>query len=277
MRAPTGRTRLAAVIGDPIRHSRSPDIFNAAFDETGLDWVYVALEVAAGQAPAALEGMRAFGLAGMSVTMPHKTAVADYLDGRAGDELSDAARLLRAVNCVEQRDGRLIGHNTDGAGFVASLRADADFDPAGRRCAVLGAGGAARALIVALAAAGAAEVLVVNRTTSSAEAAAALAGPIGRVAEAADVEGVDLVVNATPVGMDGESWSLPPERLAPNQLVVDIITQPTVTPLLAAAGERGARSLGGLGMLVHQAAVAFELWTGRSAPLKAMVRAARAR
>ena len=275
----TGRTTLAAVIGDPIRHSRSPQILNAAFAATGLDWVYVALEVAEGRVPAALEGVRALGIAGLSVTMPHKTAVAVHLDRHdpayEGDDLSPEARRLRAVNCVVNRDGALIGHNTDGAGFVASLRADAGFDPAGARCVVLGAGGAARALVLALAGAGADEVAVVNRTGSSAEAAAALAGGRGRVAGLDQVAKGDLVVNATPVGMDGTSLPLDPDLLRGGQLVADIIVEPVVTPLLREAEARGARTLGGLGMLAHQAAVAFEIWTGRTAPVEAMVAAAR--
>ncbi|HVN51946.1 MAG TPA: shikimate dehydrogenase [Acidimicrobiales bacterium] len=277
MTAPTGRTRLAAVIGDPIRHSRSPQIFNAAFAATGLDWVYVALEVAEGHVPAALEGMRALGIAGLSVTMPHKTAVADHLDAVDGGELAHEARALRAVNCVANRDGSLVGHNTDGAGFVASLRADAGFDPSGSRCAVLGAGGAARALVLALAGAGAADVAVVNRTRDAAVTAAALAGPVGRVAgpdEPDVVDAADLVVNATPVGMDGSSLPLDPSRLSARQLVVDIVVEPVETPLLREAAARGARTLGGLGMLAHQAAVAFEIWTGRPAPVEAMVEAA---
>jgi shikimate dehydrogenase len=277
MRPPTGHTRLAAVIGEPVHHSRSPDLFNAAFEATDLDWVYVALEVTDGQVPAALEGMRVFAMDGMSVTMPHKTAVADYLDGHAGDELSDDARRLRAVNCVARKDGRLIGHNTDGAGLVAALRIDGAFDPGDRRCAVLGAGGAARAIVRALTMAGAAQVLVVNRTRSSAERAAELAGEIGRVAAPAEIDGVDLVVNATSVGMDSVSMPIAAEHLTAEQLVVDIITQPIETPLLAAAAARGARTLGGIGMLVHQAAVAFELWTGQPAPLDAMLRAAQPR
>jgi shikimate dehydrogenase len=283
----TGRTTFAAVIGDPVRHSRSPQILNAAFEAAGLDWVYVALEVGEGQVPAALEGMRALGIAGLSVTMPHKTAVADYLDRHAGDktgdrtgdgtgdDLSPEARRLRAVNCVANRGGALTGHNTDGAGFVASLRADAGFDPAGARCVVLGAGGAARALVLALAGAGAADIAVVNRTVSTGEAAAALAGAAGRVGRVDDFAEADLVVNATPVGMDGTSLPIDPARLRESQLVADIVVEPVETPLLREAAARGARTLGGLGMLAHQAAVAFEIWTGRPAPLEAMVAAAR--
>jgi shikimate dehydrogenase len=276
--APTGHTWTAAVIGDPIRHSRSPEIFNAAFAEAGLDWVYVALEVADGAAPAALEAMRVLGIVGLSVTMPHKTAVADHLGdsgAHEGDGLTDEARALRAVNCVVSRDGALMGHNTDGLGFVASLRADAGFEPLGSRCVVIGAGGAARALVLALSRAGASEVAVVNRSAGRAEAAAALAGQAGVVAGADAIQHADLVVNATPVGMDGTSVPIETRHIHAGQLVADIIVEPVETPLLVAAASRGARTMGGLGMLAHQAAISFELWTGQPAPVETMVRAAR--
>jgi shikimate dehydrogenase len=273
--APTARTRVAAVIGDPIRHSRSPQILNAAFATMALDWVYVAFEVADGDAGLALDAMRGLGLAGLSVTMPHKTPVADLLAaGRAGGSLSEGAERLRAVNCVAWDGDGLVGHNTDGPGFVASLRADAAFEPRDRRCAVLGAGGAARAIVLALADAGASEVVVVNRTPDRAGPAAALAGPAGRIGAFDDVPTAELVVNATSVGMDGRSTPLDPELLHDGQLVADIVVEPLDTPLLQAARRRGAQALGGLGMLAHQAAVAFEHWTGRPAPVEAMVRAA---
>jgi shikimate dehydrogenase len=267
----TGRTTVAAVIGDPIRHSRSPQIFNAAFAATGLDWVYVALEVAEGQVPAALEGMRSLGLAGLSVTMPHKAAVADHLS--VHDELSPQASRLRAVNCVARRDGVLVGHNTDGDGFVASLVADAGFDPNGRSCVVLGAGGAARSLVLALAEAGASEVAVINRSPDAAAVAAGLAGPAGRVAGPEAIAEADLIVNATPVGMDALSLPFDPSLLADRHLVADIIVEPVETPLLQAAAARGARTLGGLGMLARQAAVSFEIWTGVPAPIESMLEA----
>jgi shikimate dehydrogenase len=273
----SGATRLAAVIGDPIRHSRSPAIFNAAFAATGLDWAYVAFEVAEGGAGGALAAMRALGIEGLSVTMPHKTDVAALVDERRG-----AADPLGAVNCVAREGTRLVGHNTDGAGYLESLRTGAGFDPAGRRCVVLGAGGAARAVVLALAQAGAAQVVVVNRSLDKAETAAALAGPVGVVGRpeelVAAVPRVDLLVNATSVGMDATSCPVDDETLAalaPTALVSDLIYRPTVTPLLARAAERGVATHGGLGMLVHQAAVAFELWTGSGAPVTAMWEAAR--
>jgi shikimate dehydrogenase len=266
------KTRLAAVIGYPVRHSLSPAMHNAAFAELGLDWVYVAFEVAPGAVDAAFAGVRALNLGGLSVTIPHKAAALD-----AVDEATDAARAVGAVNTVVPLvDGALRGANTDGAGFLASL-VDEGFNPRGRICVVLGAGGAARAVVHALAGAGAAEVVVVNRTPARAEATAALAGATGRVGVPADVTGADLVVNATPLGLAGAgSDALPvdPELLRQGQLVVDLIPNPAVTPLMAAAQARGAAVAGGVGMLVHQGALAFELWTGRPAPLDVMRAAA---
>ena len=265
---PTGATRLAAVIGAPVRHSLSPALHNAAFAATGLDWVYVALEVAPGRAAAALDAVRVLGIAGLSVTMPHKADVA-----AAVDECTPAAAALGAVNCVEVRDGRLVGHNTDGDGFVDSLRAEAGFDPAGRRAVVLGAGGAARAVVVALAAAGASEVVVVNRTEARAVEAARLAGAVGRAGDADAVAGADLVVNATSVGMTGAGGvDLPCDvaLLRPGQVVADLVYQPLDTQFLKAARSRGATAVNGVGMLLYQAARAFTIWTGVPAPVAAM-------
>jgi shikimate dehydrogenase len=261
---------VAAVIGDPVRHSLSPTLHNAAFEALGLDWVFLAFEVPAGEAKAAVEGMRSLGIDGLSVTMPHKSDVA-----AAVDRLSPTAERLGAVNTVVRRGGVLIGENTDGAGFVDALRSDEGFDPAGRRCLVLGAGGAARAVVVALADAGAAEVVVAGRTPERVATAAALAGERGRVGEAAEASACDLVVNATPVGM-GDDGGLPldPALLQAGQVVADLVYHPLLTPLLAEARARGAVAVNGLGMLIHQAAHAFRLWTGEDPPLEVMSAAA---
>jgi shikimate dehydrogenase len=266
----TARTAVAGVIGAPVAHSLSPAIHNAAFAALGLDWTYAAFEVAPGDVARALDGMRALGLRGLSVTMPHKEDVA-----RLVDACSDDATALGAVNCVVARDGRLVGENTDGPGFIDALRDEA-FDPAGARCVVIGAGGAARAVVLALARAGAGDVGVANRTPSRGAAAAALAGAAGRTVELDAVSGADLVVNATPIGMVDDALPLDPERLGKGQRVADLVYHPAITPLLAAAGARGATTLNGLGMLVHQAARAFELWTGETAPVRVMRAAAEA-
>lgn len=270
---PTGATRLAGVIGDPVRHSLSPAIHNAAFAALGLDWAFLAFPVVAGRAPEALAGAMALGVVGLSVTMPHKAAVLALVD-----RATPRAAALGAVNTVVRQGEVLMGDNTDGPGLVESLRSDQGFDPDGRRCLVVGAGGAARAVVLALAQAGAAQVVVVNRSRDRAEAAAALAGATGRVGEAADADGVELIVNATPLGMDrspavADPLAVPAERLGPGQLVVDLVYHPLVTPLLSAARGRGARTANGLGMLVHQAGHAFRLWTGAEPPLEVMAQA----
>jgi shikimate dehydrogenase len=222
---------------------------------------------------AALAGARALGFGGLSVTIPHKAAAL-----AAVDEATEVARAVGAVNTVvPDAGGRLVGHNTDGAGLLASLTEEG-FDPAGRVCAVLGAGGAARAVVHALAGAGATDVLVINRTPSRAEEVAALAGAAGRVGSAADARRADLVVNATPLGLAGgvgaHELPLDPDLLGEGQLVVDLVPSPAVTPLMREARLRGARTAGGIGMLVHQGALAFELWTGRAAPVGVMRAAA---
>jgi shikimate dehydrogenase len=274
------RTTVVGVIGAPVRHSLSPLLHNAAFDALGLNWVSLAFEVAPGRAAGALEGMRALEVAGLSVTMPHKADVAALVDQR-----SEVAERLGAVNCVVNRDGVLWGTNTDGEGFLRALERAAGFEPAGRRCLVVGAGGAARAVVLALAGAGAGEVAVLNRTPGRAAGVAALAGAAGRVVEGAegDVAEVaaqaDLVVNATPVGMAGVGPGDEPPLVAPSllhhgQVVVDLVYAPRPTPWLAAAAGSGAQTVDGLGMLVHQAAAQLELWTGVVPPVEAMWAAA---
>lgn len=267
----TGATRTAGVIGWPVRHSLSPVIHGAAFAATGLDWVYLAFPVAPGAAPAAIEGMRALGIDGLSVTMPHKAPVAAIVDG-----LTDDATALGAVNCVFRDGDRLVGDNTDGGGFVDSLRVDEGIDPSGMHCVVFGAGGAARAVVRSLAAAGADRVTVVNRRADRAESAAALAAERGAVGDDASVGAADLVVNATPVGM-GDDASMPfdPAATPDGAVVADLVYHPATTPLLAAAARAGRTPVGGLGMLVHQAARAFERWTDTPAPVEAMGGAAR--
>ena len=268
---------MAGVIGDPVAHSLSPALHNAAFSALGLDWVYVAFPVAAGRGADAVRAMRALGLAGLSVTMPHKADVVAALD-----RLGPVASRLGVVNTVSWAPGgdELVGESTDGSGFLDALRGDDGFDPAGRKCAVLGAGGAARSVTLALAGAGAASIAVAGRRPEAAESCAELAGPAGvalsagaPAALAETIESADLVVNATPVGMgagDGLPFGLEPERLRSGQFVADLIYAPATTPLLAAARSRGAAAANGLGTLIHQAARQVEIWTGRPAPIEAM-------
>jgi shikimate dehydrogenase len=283
MHAPDAESTVVGVIGSPIRQSLSPLLHNAAFAALGLNWVSLAFDVAPGQAKSALVGMQALGLAGLSVTMPLKAEVAALVD-----RCTDVATRLEAVNCIVNQGGTLEGTNTDGQGFLASLERAAGFDPAGKRCLVIGAGGAARAVTDALAVAGASDVAVVNRTPARAEAVAALAGAAGRavaVADTAQVAQADLVVNATPIGMAGvaggssggsESWLVAPSLVHVGQVVIDLVYAPRPTPWLAAAAAAGATAVDGLGMLVHQAAAQLELWTGFPAPVDVMWQAATA-
>ncbi|CAB4874318.1 unannotated protein [freshwater metagenome] len=253
----TGSTRVAGVIGSPVRHSLSPVMHNAAFAAGGLDWVYAAFEVMPGGAAGALAGMRVLGIGGLSVTMPHKDDAA-----AAVDTLDAAAAALGTINTVVlQPDGRLAGYSTDGAGFVASLR-DAGVDPAGLRVAVLGAGGAARAVIDALARAGAAELVVINRSGDRAELAARLGGAVAHRGEMGDIAGVDMVVNATSIGMGTDLEPCDVALLHSGQVVADLVYHPLQTALLRAATAVGAVTVDGLGMLVHQAVLQQQLWTG---------------
>jgi shikimate dehydrogenase len=267
----SGRTELAAVIGDPIRHSLSPALFNAAFAELGMDWVMVAFELAAGHTAVAVDALRQLGWKGLSVTMPHKTEMSSLVD-----RLTPVAALLGAVNSVYRANGEVVGDSTDGAGFIDSLRSEG-VEPAGRRCVVLGAGGAARAVVVSLAEAGASEIVILNRTREAAERAALLAPGLARLGQTVDVSDAELIINATPLGLASDSrMALDPGLMAPHHVVVDLVYHPEVTPLLRAAAEQGATTVGGLGMLVHQAGHQFRRWTGAEPPLAAMWSAVRA-
>lgn len=273
---PSAATTLVGVMGDPIRHSLSPLLYNTGFSLLGLDWVMVAFPVPAGSAKEAVAALAPLGIVGLSVTMPHKAAVAELVDER-----SPIAQRLGAVNSVVVRDGRLVGTNTDGQGFVEALVRGTGIEPAGKRCVVIGAGGAARAVVLALAEAGATEIVVVARRPDAAAAAASLADTRGRVGSARDAPDADLVVNATPVGMVGDASGshtpvVPAQALGHGQVVVDLIYEPAETEWMAGAARRGAVVLGGLGMLVHQAAAQLALWTGLDPPVEAMWEAASA-
>ena len=263
----TGSTRVVGIIGDPVGHSRSPAMHNAAFDALGLDWVYVAFPVPRGQGAAAVQAVATLGLAGLNVTMPHKADAA-----AACDDLSSEAAALGAVNTVVNMDGTLAGHSTDGDGFLRALD-DEGITVAGRRAVVLGSGGAGRAITHALGRVGA-HVTVAARRPEAARSAAALAP--GGVAVGVDelaVESFDVVVNATPLGMEGQPPPFDTDRLHADQFVFDTV-YPVETPLLREARARGLRAAGGLDMLVHQGALSFSLWTGVAPPLELMRAAA---
>jgi shikimate dehydrogenase len=270
-----GDTHVVGIIGWPVSHSLSPAIHNAGFAAAGLDWVYLPLPVRPEWLQPALIGLVPLGFAGANVTMPHKTEAAELIQHR-----SDDATLLQAVNTIAVRGGELEGHNTDVAGFDRFLRRDAGFDPAGRSALVYGAGGAARACALALARAGLAGLTVAARDE-------ARAAPLVRLVEALEVPVTlirpgdtgeltpDLVVNATPVGGRDAEQVLPSlPHLGSGVLVIDLLYDPPSTDLQRRAREAGATAFGGLGHLLEQAALSFELWTGQPAPLEVMSAAA---
>lgn len=270
-----GGTHVAGIIGWPVAHSLSPAIHNAAFAEVGLDWVYVSLPVPPQNLREALAGLAPLGFRGVNVTMPHKTEASELIE-----RVSEDARILRAVNTIAVRGDELEGHNTDAPGFDRFLRRDAGFDPDGRTAIVYGAGGAARACSLALARAGLARLTVAARDE-------ARAAPLVSMIEALDVPVVvvrpsdtgelaaDLVVNATPVGgPEGERAHPSHPHLGPDVLVIDLLYDPPSTDLQQQAREAGATVFGGLGHLLEQAALSFELWTGTPAPLEVMSAAA---
>ena len=227
------------------------------------------MPVAAGDAPQAIQAMRAFDWMGLSVTMPHKHAVM-----QACDELTPTAQRLGAVNCVFWRGDKIVGDSTDGQGFVRGLQADLGTTLDGSRCVLVGAGGAAGAVAESLGLAGASDVAVINRTEQKAQAVAALAGSAGRVGSVDDLRQADVVINATPLGMGStdlvDQVPFDVAILGDDAVVSDLIYHPAETRLLAQARSRGLRAQNGLPMLVHQAVVAFEHWTGVAAPVSAM-------
>jgi len=276
---PTGRTRVAAVIGWPISHSRSPTMHGYWLERYGIDGVMVPLAVAPADLDLALKALARMGFVGANVTLPHKAACLGLVD-----EAEAAARAIGAVNTiVVGKDHRLLGSNTDGLGFIAHLRASV---PAWRADAgpvvVLGAGGAARAVVYALLDAGVRQIRLLNRTAAK---ATRLAGDFRPLAKAvieplpwdmrqAALDGAGLLVNATSLGMEGQPpLDLALERLAPSAAVADIVYAPLKTDLLRSAEARGHVIVDGLGMLIEQARPGFRAWFGREPEVTADLRA----
>jgi shikimate dehydrogenase len=242
----------------------------AAFAAAGLNWRYLLLRVTAEDLSSALTGIRALRFRGINLTIPHKVAVLRYLD-----EVAPDAALIGAVNTVRRAANRLIGENTDGKGFLRSVREDAGADPAGKRIVFLGAGGAARAMSVELALAGASHITIVNRTPSRGEELVrdlnrntpTKAEFVSWVGDYPIPPEADILVNATSIGLFPNTNDKPRVMMATvgsDLLVCDVIPNPPQTAFLTVAARRGARTLDGLGMLVYQGAIAFKLWTGIS-------------
>jgi len=273
-----GHTRLAFLLGYPVSHSASPAMHRAAFLATGVNAAYLPWALTPAHLSAAVAGLRSMeNLLGANVTVPHKGAIVPLLDA-----LTPEAEAIGAVNTVIPRSGRLIGDNTDGAGFLLALHEELDCRPEGLTVAVLGAGGAARAVAMALAQAGADRLVLANRTATRAEELAAhlrrhhphcevavqTLHPSWRVSQVPEIR---LLVNTTSVGLHpGDPPLFDYDSLPVQALVSDLIYRPAETPLLRAARRRGCSAANGLGMLVHQGALAFERWTGKPAPVQAM-------
>lgn len=266
----SGHTRVAGVVGNPVEHSLSPIIHNAAFSHLELDWAYVAFPVTDGTG--IVSAMRTLGVRGLSVTMPHKEAAA----AGAHHQTEAVSRLGVANTLWLDDDGRVWADSTDGDGFVAAYEADFGRSLQGLVVGIVGAGGAARAIVEAVGRAGAKSVLVANRNEKAATEAAGLT-EVGRTVTVADLAQADVVVNATSVGMAGgpapNASPFPDGIIGAHHDVVDIVYAPRRTPLVAQADRCGARRSDGLSMLVFQAGLQFQRWTGHSAPIETMKRA----
>jgi shikimate dehydrogenase len=270
----SGKTRMLALIGHPVGHSLSPAMHNASFAADGLDYLYVALDVAPGDLPAAVAGLRAVNVRGFNVTMPHKRAILPLLDG-----VDEGSRVSGAVNTVVTEGSGLRGYNTDGGGLVEACE-EAGVEISGRRALLLGAGGAAAAIALAFGAEGVSVLRIVNRSPEHAEELreklreAGLKNvevyPYDTLDEAA--REAEIVVNATPLGMkDGDPLPLPGEYLDEARTVCDAVYRPgRETALVREARERGTRVVTGQRMLLYQGVLAQRLWTGREPNVKVM-------
>ncbi|HUT17181.1 MAG TPA: shikimate dehydrogenase [Acidobacteriota bacterium] len=279
MMAISGKTRVCAVIGDPIEHSLSPTIHNAAFGHLKLDFVFLVFRVKAADLENAVRGMRGLGIHGLNVTMPHKSTVIDYLD-----EIDPTVQFLGSANTILNKDGKLSGFNTDGVGALKALRENG-VALSEKKVLLLGAGGAAKAIAFALAKE-VGELAILNR---AAEKANELAEMLGRMFNkkvvggalssdsiAKNLQDSDILINATSVGMKPNlSQSLvAPQWVKSDLAVMDIVYNPVETKLAKDAKAAGAKVISGVEMLIYQGAASFEIWTGCSAPIEVMRRAA---
>jgi shikimate dehydrogenase len=275
------KAELVGVFGYPVAENPTGVMQEAAFAALGLNWRYLTIEVRPEALPDAMRGLRAFGMRGINLTIPHKVAVLPLLD-----EISPDAAMIGAVNTVRREGDRLIGENTDGKGFMRGVREEAGIDPKGKRIVVLGAGGAARAITVELALAGAAELVVINRSIKRGETM--VKDLVSRTGANARFEpwsktyhvthDVDVLVNATSIGLFPDVDAMPNVSLdaaRPDLLVCDVVPNPPETRLIRSALAQGLPVLTGLAMLVYQGAIGFKMWTGQAAPEVAMKAALR--
>ncbi len=279
----TPKTRLIAIFGDPIEQTLSPAIQNAALAELGLDMVYVPFHIPPEGLKGAVEAVRALKMAGANITIPHKESVIALLD-----ELTVDARAIGAVNTIVNKDGRLIGHNTDGAGYIKSLSLETGFKVHGKNVILLGAGGAARGIVSAIVDEGPAALTIANRTVEKAERLASdfmekagieiKTAPLEKPALLPYIEEADILINSTSLGMGAKkpfnTLVLSLDKLPKEAIVSDIVYKPLDTALLKSARRAGLKVHKGLGMLIQQGALGFELWTGHAGPINVMTKAA---
>ena len=271
----SGKTRLCGVIGDPIEHTMSPAMHNAAFTQMVLDYIYVSFQVKEEELDQAIDGMRALNIRGLNVTIPHKVAIIPFLD-----ELDPLAEKIGAVNTIANNTGVLKGYNTDASGFLQALL-EKGIEPEGKKVVILGAGGASRAVSFILAERGAHLVILNRRLERAEELAGRLSTTLNKEVKARELVadnlaqvlgGADILVNTTSVGMnpDINETPVPSSLLKPGLVVVDIVYNPIRTRLLREAEAVGAKTIDGVDMFVWQGALAFEIWTGAKAPVELM-------
>ena len=273
----SGNTIICGLIGDPVAHSLSPAMHNAAFADSGLDYIYLPFKVSKENLPQAISGVRAFNMRGVNITIPHKVAVIPLLD-----ELDPLAQRIGAVNTIVNDNGKLKGYNTDAAGFLRAL-AEHGFQPQGKKAVILGAGGAARAIATVLSES-AAGITILNRRQEfnwAVDLAAGLSLFSKAEVKAAElndnnlkaaIESADILINATSVGMspNSEETPVPAELLKPGLVAFDAVYNPIRTKLLSDAAAAGCKIISGVDMLIWQGVLAFELWTGAEAPVSLM-------
>ncbi|MBU0630401.1 MAG: shikimate dehydrogenase [Candidatus Margulisbacteria bacterium] len=275
--------KLIGLVGYPLGHSVSPAMHNAAFKALNIDYEYVPFEVDQYDLPQSVAGLRALHIAGFNVTVPHKETIVPLLD-----DVTKLAQVIGAVNTVQNQDGTLIGYNTDGPGFLESLREDAGFDPRGKEVVILGAGGASRAVTIMLTEAKVRSLVIADLDEDKAKMLASQAGSFSKVPcrhsalDSSDlnraIASADLLVNTTPVGMSPKAGFSPlpaDTALNPKTLIYDLVYNPAETAFIKQAKKNGCKTCSGLGMLVRQGGLAFTIFTGEEPPLEVMWEAAR--
>lgn len=261
-----GSTKILGLFGNPVKHSFSPAMHNAAIEKLGINFVYLPFHIK-NDIETAVAAVRAIGFCGVNVTIPYKEKVIPFLD-----LLTDEAKNIGAVNTIINENGKLIGDNTDGRGFIRSLKEGLKFDVSGKDCFIVGAGGAARAIAVSLVFAGAGKIYITDLASEKAEAIAKLNDKI-KVVATAEIQTIiaksDLVINATPAGMETDSVPFELNFLTSNNVVYDIVYN-RETPLIKHCKSNGIKCMTGLEMLLYQGVLAFEDWTKQNAPVDVM-------